>query len=177
MAIVCLEVLCSGHGDDSYPVPTTIRIAQIFASYDQADEEFPEDVLKAPPTHVPGQDVYYVIWDTNEPLNIDRASDKNNVLSNCGSWLPDTERIFADVDLEVEMVPPERMEARRRQRAAAKRALEAAEARDRGEAYNADDLNYVEDVNAYVDHTPDAPQQTIGATTRPADGTLWKQRW
>lgn len=110
-------------------MPTTIRIARIFADAADAAKSFPSDqIIKADAAYA-GQDVYYLLWKTDEPLNIDRCVETGNVLSNCGMWLPADRRIYGETcDLGVELVPPARLADRQRQRAAAQRVAEATEA-------------------------------------------------
>lgn len=125
MALVCLEISCAPTGDEKYPVPTTIRVARIFATRDEARHEFGDDMIYRPDPEYAGQDVYFCLWDTSEPLNIDRCRAQDNTLSNCGMWLPDTERVYGATDLEVELVPPERIRARKKQKAAVVTGAEA----------------------------------------------------
>ena len=117
MACVCLEVCCSANGDDKYPVPTTIKIVRIFADEREAAREFPEDQAIKAESEFLGQDIYYLLWKTDEPLNIDRCIIGDNSISNVGMWLPDSERIYTDVsDMGVELVPPQRIKARAKAR-------------------------------------------------------------
>lgn len=121
MPLVCLEVSCAPNGTEKYPVPTTIRLARVFAGATDAAKHFDGDLLWAPDAEYAGQDVYYVLWDTSEPLNIDRTRNPENIVSNCGHWLSDEQRLYGNTELEVEMVPPEKLRERERMRRAAER--------------------------------------------------------
>ncbi len=124
MAYLLVEIACSPVGTEKYPVPTTIRIARIYASADEAASEFPTDQIVPPPSEYRGQSLYYVLWKSDDPLNLDReATEGENIVSNCGMWLEMSKRPTGDVtDLSVELVPPERVKARAKQRALAQRA-------------------------------------------------------
>ena len=122
MAYVCVEISCAPNGEEKYPVPTTLRIARIFADSKEAAKEFDQDLFYKAEPEVSGQDIYYLLWDTRKPLNLDRFRVHDNSISNCGMWLDDNERIFGDVELNVELIPPERIKVRNRAKAAAVRA-------------------------------------------------------
>lgn len=129
MAYVVAEISCSPNGEERFPVPTTIRICRIFADAADAAAEFESDKLFKAESEFSGQDVYYVLWKLDTQLNLDRSIVQENVISNCGMWLPQNSRIYNEVaDLEVEIVPPERVKQRAKQRAAAERALRSATA-------------------------------------------------
>ena len=116
MAYVCVEVCCSPNGDERYPVPTTLRMVAIYANRKEALEKCEDQAIKAQ-SEFAGQDIYYLLWKTDEPLNIDRNITQDNTISNVGSWLPDSERLYGVVsDLKVELVPPERIKQRAAQR-------------------------------------------------------------
>jgi hypothetical protein len=122
MACVCVEVCCSPNGEDKYAVPTTIKIVRIFADTREAAKEFSTDQAFKAESEFAGQDIYYLLWKTDEPLNIDRCIVGDNTISNVGMWLPDSDRIYSDVsDLEVELVPPQRVKARAKVRERAQR--------------------------------------------------------
>lgn len=129
MAYVALEVCCSPQGNEKYPTPTTIRIAKIFANADDLTKNFSNDIIIRAESEYIGQDVYYLLWKLDEPLNIDRCTISENRISNCGMWLPDSERIYTESELEVELVPPEIIKQRARQKAAAERAANRGNAR------------------------------------------------
>lgn len=116
-----VEVNCAPTGSESYPVPTTMRIARIFADGAEAAREFPEDKLIEPDAEYRGQDVYYVLWRMDEPLNLDRCIVKENTISNTGMWLPASERIFSNTtDLTtVKVAAPDRVKQRAQKKAAA----------------------------------------------------------
>ncbi len=123
MAYVCVEVSCSPNGDTRYPVPTTLKIVRIFASAEEATHEFPEDQAFKAESEFTGQDVYYLLWKTDEALNLDRNVVADNTISNVGGWLPDSDRMYTDVsDLAVELIPPARIKARAKERERAQKA-------------------------------------------------------
>ena len=110
MALVCLEVSCAPNGEERYPVPTTVKIVRIFADAREAAKEFPDDRIHPAESEYGGQDVYFVLWKTDDPLNIDRCATQGNNISNCGMWLPQSERVYGNVtDLEVELIAPQRI--------------------------------------------------------------------
>jgi hypothetical protein len=190
MAYVCLEVKCSPTGEEKFPVPTTIRIARIFADAADAAKSFPSDqIIKADAAYA-GQDVCYLLWKTDEPLNIDRCVETGNVISNCGMWLPADRRIYGETcDLSVELVPPARLIERQRQRAAAQRVAEATEAhmqRKRGSSAKAhvenapmlpenDDAAYSGTFHGPVSGIASAPG--AGAAIRQTAHGLWAKRY
>lgn len=147
MALVCLEISCSPHGDDKYPVPTKIRVARVFADATQAAREFGDDMMYRADTEYAGQDVYFVLWNTSEELNLDRMRSADNTVSNCGMWLPDSARVYGITDLEVELVPPEKIKARTRKTAKAVREAAAAPVAEKPEnpndGYHSDEDGYV----------------------------------
>lgn len=179
MVLVCLEVSCSPTGEDKYPVPTTIRIARIFADAKDVAENFPSDkIIEADSAYV-GQNVYYICWNTDEPLNIDRSTETDNVISNCGMWLPAASRVFGDVcGLEMELVAPARLAERQRKRAAAQRVADAGEdkkgaggKRSGGEAA---DGEYAEALASPVVATHTNPCTSRFVSSR---GAPWRNRW
>lgn len=120
MAYVVAEISCAPHGEEMYPVPSTFRICRIFANATEAEAEFGQDAIYKAPIEYSGQDVYYVLYKLDEPLNLDRCIQPANTINNCGMWLSSEQRIYGDVsDLNVELVPPERLRARAREKAAA----------------------------------------------------------
>jgi len=134
MAYVVAEISCSPNGDERYPVPTTIRICRIFADAADAAAEFESDKLFKAESEFSGQDVYYVLWKLDTQLNLDRSIIQENIIANCGLWLPQNSRIYNEVaDLEVEIVAPERVKQRAKQRAAAERTIRTAAAAGSGE--------------------------------------------
>jgi len=183
MAYVCLEISCQPNGEEAYPVPTKIRIARIFSDAVEAAEEFPEDQIIKADTAYSGQDIYYVCWKTDEPLNIDRYLETDNCISNCGMWLPDEQRIFGNVcDLSVELVAPARLADRQRKRVAAQRAADAADARAHGRRANQHDLAYTGDRDGgdvSVHHVGPLGPVTGGGTCGgvASKGSPWRQRW
>uniref|UniRef100_A0A6C0IV10 Uncharacterized protein n=1 Tax=viral metagenome TaxID=1070528 RepID=A0A6C0IV10_9ZZZZ len=137
MAYVAVEVSCSPKGVEKYPVPTTIKIAKIFASVAEISREFAEDKIIKAESECTGQDVYYLLWKLDTPLNLDRCIQKDNIISNCGMWLPDSQRLYADgANLNVELVPDEKIQQRARERAAAEK---AAQRLKKGTRRNVDD--------------------------------------
>lgn len=111
-----VEVSCAPYGETSYPVPTSFRMVKVLASRAEATTEWTGDKLYRAETDAPehtGQDVYYLLWNTSEPLNLDRHTVQDNSVSNVGSWLPETKRIESDVrDLHYELKPPRRVQMR-----------------------------------------------------------------
>ena len=96
-----LEISCAPTGEEKYPVPTTMRIARVFGTEAEAKAEFSEDQLHGAEGEYVGQNVYYLLWNTAEGLNLDREIVQDNAISFCGSWLPDSERIIGSTDLEL----------------------------------------------------------------------------
>lgn len=132
MAYVVVEICCAPNGEHKYAVPTTLRIARIFADATEAAKEFAQDTYYKAESEYAGQDIYYVLWKLDEPLNLDRCIIQDNSISNCGMWLPDSERLYADVgDLEVELMPPERIKQRAKAKAQAEKAALAAAQKSR----------------------------------------------
>jgi hypothetical protein len=121
MAYVIAEISCAPNGQECYPVPTTFRICKVFGSGQDAAAEFDQDVLWPASDETKGQNVYYVLWKTDEPLNLDRCIQTDNKISNCGMWLSDDQRMYGDVDLDTELVAPERLQERAKKRQAAAR--------------------------------------------------------
>lgn len=113
MVYVVLEVSCMPNGDDKYPVPAKLRLCKAFANHDEAKQAFPEDLFYPPNSEYIGQDIYYVLWNTDEELNIDRSVVRENEPSNCGMWLDAEYRIWDDVsDMQVKLDAPQRVHER-----------------------------------------------------------------
>lgn len=123
MVWAVVEISCAPHGDARYSVPTTFRFCKFFASQAAAHREFEQDLLFEAEAEYAGQNVYYVLMNTAEPLNLDRTVVQDNSINNCGSWLPDSERVYGDVtDGALELVPSEKLKKRAKERANAARA-------------------------------------------------------
>lgn len=113
MVYAVVEISCMPNGDESYPVPTKFRLCKIFGSVDEAKQTFTDDLFYAPDSEYVGQDIYYVLWNTDEELNLDRSIVRDNTLSNCGMWLDAEYRVWGDTaDMEVTLQPSKRVRER-----------------------------------------------------------------
>jgi hypothetical protein len=180
MVYAIVEVCCSPNGDEKYPVPTTLQLVRIFSDAREAMQEFPSDQVIKAESEYAGQDIYYLLWNTDEKMNLDRCIQADNVISNVGLWLPENERLYGDVtDLEVELIPPQRIKQRAKQRERAQQTA-SKERKRQGDGKKARTT-----IN-YGDEQTDEEYQGSGRIGPPAGGTSvgrsiggtpWKQRW
>lgn len=181
MAYVCVEVSCAPNGEEKYPVPTTLRMVRIFADAREAAQEFTQDQIIKAESEYSGQDIYYLLWKTDEPLNLDRVIVQDNTIHNCGMWLPESERIYNDVsDLEVELIPPQRIKQRAKQREMAQR--NAAKERKRAGGKKKTSIVYG-DTDQFDDDSEYVGSGRIGSAAggnsvgRSASGAPWRKAW
>lgn len=114
-----LEVRCFPHPSDSYPIPTTMKLVKVFATEQEAiaDGWATQDRVYNPPEEFAGQQVYQMIWNTDEPVNLDRHIQNTRKVSNVGEWLPESKQIWSDTsDIQLQPIPPERLKERARRR-------------------------------------------------------------
>lgn len=118
---VLLEVKCAPHPADASPVPTTIDIVKLFGSEEEAMAWLvePGDVIHRPDQEFQGQEVYQLVWNLDEPLNLDRSIDNSREVYEVGEWLPSEKRILADTIIkDWEILPPEKVAERAEKRKA-----------------------------------------------------------
>lgn len=176
MVYVLVEVSCAPQGEGSYPVPTTFKLVRVFASRADANAEWNQgDTVHRAEAENAGQDVYYLVWNTSEPLNLDRHTTNTNNTSNCGMWLPDSKRVFSDTtDIHYELRPPARViqKARKRQQVStiSTDGNKYQTARNNSQWFDEED----EDEHEYGEYRPLPPPQRRPVYGRRGGGTPWK---
>ncbi len=119
-----VQVSCVPHSEDYYPIPTRMEIVKLYTSKEEALIDWEHgDLVHNPPPHKQGQEVYQLLWDTEEPLKLDRYTSNNRKVPGVGQWLPAAKRILSDVTgVQLQPVPPQKLLERSRRRQAAERA-------------------------------------------------------
>lgn len=89
-----VQINCSPCGNNFMPVPTTMELVRVFKDEAEAARMMTHDRIFPAPREYEGQDVYQLLWNTLEPLNIDRMTNQGRGISNVGMWLPESKRIL-----------------------------------------------------------------------------------
>lgn len=173
MVYVLVEVSCAPQGDGSYPVPTTFKLVRVFASRADANADWNQgDIVHRAEAENSGQDVYYLVWNTNEALNLDRHTTNTNNTSNCGMWLPDSNRVFSDTtDIHYELRPPARVIENARKRKQVTSISTNKYQTARGDSQWFDDDNDDEGEHEYQNYRPSQHRPVYG---RRGGGTPWR---
>jgi hypothetical protein len=85
-----VQVNCTPHSVDRYPMPKTFCVLQWFNNEKEARDYWPEDLVHNPDETQEGQSVYQILWQLGTPLNLDRSIDNCNKISGVGAWLPES---------------------------------------------------------------------------------------
>lgn len=96
MVWALVQVNCAPHGTDRYSMPHAFMVLAWFATEAEARAAWPADLVHHPDESLEGQNVYQMLWNTAQPLNLDRSIDNSNKVSNMGAWLPESARMAAD---------------------------------------------------------------------------------
>jgi hypothetical protein len=94
--VFCIAEIRCAPGSQG-PIPTTIKIVKVFGTVSEMLASFPKDLFHSDPDFK-GQDVYQVMWDTDEALNLDRSIVRDNKISNTAMWLPESKKIYGETN-------------------------------------------------------------------------------